>query len=769
MKNRPVSSHSNRSKNSPGRFASVKTLVTSGFGLIGIGSLLLLTFFVSQNSITQEQDVQSNASIPQGQVTISQSHTPTVPVLNQVNTFQLQLNTKTTKISEVTLNFDVITEAANDVTIVEANKNLFVYDIEKLDVDHGSKVSVTAKPKNGDGISTNNAAVDLIKIEYRPTKPGPVALAYDRERSKALVFNTKEDQLSHLPVFLTTVPGTTSPSVTPYAEDFTFLNDNLDNYFKFYETTGSRNEVNPRQLVKDRTYTVRHTSRVQNINKDEQFAIDPIIVNQLKVNDSENVTRTFRRSNFINRIAPLELVFETTFKAKEVNTVQVTADSTNVFPEVSENNNTVSVSYTSSSTLKACNELCSSNAECGDNHTCYNTGSEKRCRLSTNLTSTSCSSNPEKRNLSCNQDCGDNNECANGMTCFQNRCRNPYNTENTSCVNPDARAQQLIRESCNTACTDNRGCANNMRCFNGSCRLATNPSSTSCSAATESTIPKGGTQPTPTAVSQPIATALPTATPRTTATPRPTTTATTSAVITPSPEPTPEPSIEPTFVPTPMPTAMPTEPEPNESVLDTFFRQITDLMNSGALWSSSMLTGALLPIAVIIAGVVLLIIALVIVLKPNRGARIMQTEPLNAPSSPTPVVPELHTKPNPPPPPIPGHGVIMPKRNTITSANGSTVAATAIKNPEVIEMPKPENKPEPTESEVAPITPPQPTSSTPPTAEANKPAQSMLERLKEKGINIPEKKDIAQPDTQAQAPSGDSQPPSQAWPEDNQK
>jgi hypothetical protein len=771
MKNRPIPSHTStkqHSSKSSGTFSSIKTLITSGFGLIGIGSLLLLTFFVSQNSITQEQDVQSEASIQEGAVSISQTNTPN-PSVNNPHTINLAVNTGLAKIEEVTLLFDIITDTTSDVTIENTSPNL-VYSIEKDDVDHGFKVLVTAK--STDGLMTNNQLMDLIKIRFTPTKAGPVLIAYDREKSKAIVYGSdpKEDQLTHLSVFSTYIQGDAPPASYPNPEDLSLLNDSLDNYFKFYETTGSRNEVNPRQLVKDRTYTVRHTARIQNVNEDSGLAEDPIIVNQLKINDSESVTRTFRRTNLISQSAPLELQFETTFKAKEVNTLAVVLDSTNIFSEVNEANNSVSVSYTTSSTVKACDQLCSSNAECGDNYTCHDLGSEKRCRLSTNLTSSSCSSNPEKRNLSCNQDCGDNNQCANGMTCFQNRCRSPYSIENTSCINPDNRAQQLIKENCNNTCTDNRGCANNMRCFNNFCRLATNPSSTSCTAATEATVTRTYTS-SPTKGGQTVV--RPTATPRATATPRPTATA--SATVTPTPQPT----IEPTPVATPVPTIVP-ESKPNETVLDTFFNRLNALMSSSN-WSSSIFTGSLLPVAIIGAGILLLIIAIVIVLRPNRNNKIMS--PVSqAATTPVAAKVPLVAHHNPAPPPIPGHGVIMPKRSTIEAGNGTTVSATPIRKPDVIEapvmpvreIPTPFIAPKPSTVATPPVQAPNP--------ELSKPSQSMIQRLKEKGVSIPETKHESSASSPSsaplqktqipeagEAPNGDSQPPTPAWPDEATK
>lgn len=766
MKNRP---HSTRSKPHPKNFrASVKALVMSGFGLIGIGSLLLLTFFVSTDSLQQEQDVRSDASIEEGTVKISQTNTPN-PSINNPHTIKLTVNTGNTSIQEVTLLFDVLTDTTGAIEIAKSNPNL-EYSIEQDDVDHGFKVLMTAKSKSGDSINTLNNPMDLISINFTPNKAGPFAISYDREKSRAIVkgSNPPDDQLTHLDVFATYIEGTTPPDKYPNPEDFALLTENNKENFSFYETSGSRNEVDGDKLVKDRTYTVRYVAQVQNFNEENTLVEDPVIVNQLRINDSESVTRTFRRADLTRQAAPIDLVFETTFKAQEENDFLTTIDSTNVFLELNESNNDASVTFSNDSDAKGCNETCSSNADCKDNFACHDTGDGKRCRRSDNLSSASCQRDTSKRNLSCNANCTGNNQCTEGLTCSNGHCRNPYDTGSTSCAAPSSQILQAIKDSCDRGCTTNSGCANNMRCFNGTCRLATNPSSTSCTAATETVVTKGYIHPTP----------APVATPKATATP----TATTSSVVTATPIPTPIPTSTPT--PTPEPTP---ESQPNESVLDTFFSRITNIFNND-MWSGSFFSSAMLPIAIIGAGILLLIMAIVIVLRPNKKT----SYPSTSETTP-PIKPELHAKPNPEPPPIPGFGVIKPQQP------GGYRSGATINNPEVIEMPSsqkpaestptqptqfakpkvaipPVPVPTPVEKPILPTQTPAPMASKPPVtqpepsqlSDAPKPSQSMLQRLKEKGINIPDKKAGSAPKIEAST-TGDSQPPTAGWPEDSQK
>ena len=188
-----------------------------------------------------------------------------------------------------------------------------------------------------------------------------------------------------------------------------------------------------------------------------------------------------------------------------------------------------------------CNALCFTNAQCGPNQRCFDTGTEQRCRLVTNVSSTSCASpSTLGQNRSCNESCTDSRECGTGLSCWYNLCRNSVSVEDASCAVPSATQQQALAAQCNTTCQTNADCANNLRCFANECRLATNPSSTTCSPASAATVStrypnKGGTfATTTTPAPQPSAppTVLPSTAPSTAPTPLPTE--------------TPVPSLEPT-------------------------------------------------------------------------------------------------------------------------------------------------------------------------------------------------------------------------------
>lgn len=137
--------------------------------------------------------------------------------------------------------------------------------------------------------------------------------------------------------------------------------------------------------------------------------------------------------------------------------------------------------------VQGCNDSCDSNAECETNHRCYN----GRCRLVTNVSSETCEDyDPGDQGLSfgCNEYCADSDECDDQYTCLENKCRRSDNPDDSSCQIPSSTIKTGIINGCNLDCTANKDCAANLRCYYGECRLATNVSSSSCSSPTTPTV-----------------------------------------------------------------------------------------------------------------------------------------------------------------------------------------------------------------------------------------------------------------------------------------
>lgn len=265
----------------------------------------------------------------------------------------------------------------------------------------------------------------------------------------------------------------------------------------------------------------------------------------------------------------------------------------------------------SSSTVKSCNEKCTSNAECASGFRCYNLGTESRCRLVDNPSSSSCLTTDQASKSSCNQRCEADRDCQTGLSCYTNLCRNPKNLTSTSCANPaTTTASTADTQSCNEACSSHSDCDVNYSCYNGSCRLAVNPSSSTCSATTTTTISdrydKGSTE-TQTATSAAVTKPA---------------TATDSADATVSAQTSP--------TPLPSPTAEPVAPEPEETAWDT----LRNILNQPE---------AQLPLIVIGAGIGLAVLgSLAYALLKKTGVRTVSTTRTSPPPAPaTPPAPSM--------------------------------------------------------------------------------------------------------------------------------
>jgi hypothetical protein len=331
-------------------------------------------------------------------------------------------------------------------------------------------------------------------------------------------------------------------------------------------------------------------------------------------------------------------------------------------------------------TIKQCNESCSSNAECDVNHYCY-TG---KCRLVTNPTNTACV-NPPDQGLSfgCNHYCANTGECASGYSCLENRCRRADNPDDTQCRLPSSTTQQSIAASCNKTCTTNAQCAANLRCYQGACRLATNPTSASCGAAISTASPtlKGGLDDKDSA--------------------------TLSATRSTTAKVSPKPSVSPTVSPKPV-----AESEPGEQSL------LSSLLNKLSLRVLGMIA----------IGFGLLILVLLLLSRLMRRRPSPVRGPVSAPQAPPTTTSDTQYEQE-----------LQAKLNALKQQEQSTAPPSAMTPPPTTMTTAPMETPvaaSPVEMPVEPTV--EPTAETPqPETPVFTRNSSMMERVKEKGINPP--------------------------------
>jgi hypothetical protein len=586
-------------------------LVSFSVFLIVLGGLGLL--YVQQPLREETFDTRRDASVAQGYVDITSTYTPH-SATNPKGTLHLKFNSHERQVSEMNLVFNIITQAisldAQDIPEIHTNftgSTLSITDLEVEGTNDGYLVSMTLKPRYGTTVATTSDTTFAV-IEVTPKRTGDITLSFDRETSHALVpsANGPQDQLEHVPNQVHTV--TVANNSTNVLDDSLYFVESRM-HTRFYKTDGTEISTNNMQLGQN--YRGVITFQVQNSLKN--ITLDPAKNSQVQV-----ILATQGRNRASKEYAYSVLSgsrdgfgdsmeFDFTRTSDEL-LVGLTLNIKENTPDTATTNRAVTtlknrwsrVYYlggTGGTSLKSCNESCSNNVECPANHRCY----QNRCRLVTNLSSSSCSAPPDNGlQRTCNQYCADTRECAEGYTCHYNRCRRPDNVESTVCALPSAALQQAIKDSCNDSCKSNAECANNMRCFMGACRLATNPSSTTCTATTQPSVSTryysstgGPSKGAPSVADRTPATPSATTRPATGSATRPATMsaqpATTAAgLVSPRPTPSPSPQGEAVERVTPAPV-------PSPATSGNFFQRLTQ-------------GGISFPIIALVIGLLLLII-----------------------------------------------------------------------------------------------------------------------------------------------------------------
>lgn len=154
----------------------------------------------------------------------------------------------------------------------------------------------------------------------------------------------------------------------------------------------------------------------------------------------------------------------------------------------------------SASPKAECNEACSKNSDCAEaNHVCSTT--TNTCRLATNPGDANCrAASPTPTPITstkamCGEYCSKNSDCAQSdHICYFNQCRLATYPDRTNCTAPQQTTTVVppaeIAAGCNENCRANSDCSNSSHiCFEGKCRLESYPNSSSC------TIPSSPDQP----------------------------------------------------------------------------------------------------------------------------------------------------------------------------------------------------------------------------------------------------------------------------------
>lgn len=516
-------------------------------GLLGLGGLTLfagLAILVSQFFLSATQDVRRQALVPNGISELTLIPGSGNLDIGKPQQIAIKLNTNSTKIYGVQLKFNVVTNGTIGALDATSNKDITLNQLySKVEkTSDGYLVTYAAVPKEVSSTAyyANNSPTTILTLSFTPTKVGEIKINFDTEDTKTKSFEQNSvDQLKTIgqttynvrtpatvpPATVppaTVPPATTAPTPVVQYDDLYFGTLTEERMkFHFFEKDTSTS-VPDSQLQAGKWYTLRHTTYVMSTKKSSNIDLRTVGT-RINVNNTAIQTKNTAYSDITSKNDGYGVAFELNFVAQDTNTVTLTVDTANVIAEKAEDNNTLTAQFKYGST-RFCNELCSSNAQCPADYRCYNTGTEQRCRLVTNVSSTSCSSGTNQSLArSCNEYCADTSECASGYSCWYNKCRNPRNLDSIRCANPPGYTTSTTiytQAGCNVQCANSRGCQAGLRCYNGACRHPLNVTDISCSpynSAGNLSGSKGEEKPLPTA--------------KPTASPTPTPAATTQPVV----------------------------------------------------------------------------------------------------------------------------------------------------------------------------------------------------------------------------------------------
>ena len=504
--------------------------------LSGIGVLLF------QTPLQESQDIRQQASVDQGMATITT--TATQLLVGEAGSISLQANSQNLPISQIRLVFNVVTTTFDTPELILATGSpLELTESEVEQTADGYLVSLIAQPA-GDQEFRPSSATTFAALRFTPHEVGNVELHFDAENSQVFLQNVtpSEDELTHvtaaqyevttyidLPACIYTYSdwGTCTnqsqtrsvlsktpaechgdPLVSQRCESSTTTSLNwntghvsltADNFYlvangqRFSEPFTNLSLTSDAPTADGDNYTTLEATWTENglpMRLSMYFKHDGTDwwSNELRIYNGENpgdwiyFQRNVGETEAAQQKAGAFFTTRLTDSFASTGTTEFTTSASGIGQLVFENLRLQAFTQygKGGTTVKACNESCSSNAECGVNQRCH----ENHCRLVTNVSSETCSEAADAGlQRQCNQYCADSRECASGLSCYYNRCRRANNPESTSCALLSNTATQNLNTSCNTSCTSNTDCAANLRCHQGKCRLVTNVSSSSCSPA----------------------------------------------------------------------------------------------------------------------------------------------------------------------------------------------------------------------------------------------------------------------------------------------
>jgi len=363
-----------------------------------------------QREIRKPQDLRQQASVDNGQITVSMGSTDLSP--NQPGKITFYVDTAGVQTDGVQLTFNVVTDTLStppSFSILDSVPLQLAYSEVETTTD-GYLVSMIALPQQIGQPFSAATSIPFASLDINPNKTGTISLNFDVENSISTVHasNPPTDELTHI---ATSTFSVLSPVITPECL--------VDTDCASGEICSQSDKV---CLVPDPTPTVSpspNTSPTPTLTPSPTITLQPTPspspTADSGIGGNPNIA-TCNESCAVNADCDVNL----RCYSGQCRLV------TNVSSTTCSSPDDLGLNF-------SCNEYCADTNECASGLICQN----NKCRNPENVNSTSCAAltvaQRNEINKSCNESCSTNSECATNLQCYQGSCRLATNPGSYSC------------------------------------------------------------------------------------------------------------------------------------------------------------------------------------------------------------------------------------------------------------------------------------------------------------------------------------------------
>jgi hypothetical protein len=378
-------------------FVSILMIVGGAIGMVLV-----------QKDIKQSQDLRQQASVADGNVTVTMSSQGLVP--DEAGKVDFFINTNGVQTDGVQLTFNVVTDVLDAppvFTLLDSVPLQLAYSEVETTAD-GYLISVITLPKQLGQPFSSTTSLKFGSLDVTPNKEGSITLNFDVENSISTIHasNPAQDELTHIATtnFSVVDPAgspSPSPSVSPNVSPSPSASPNV--------SPSPSISPNPSPSASPDASPAIGGSQVATCNESCSSNSDCDV--NLRCYSGQCRLATNVSSATCSAPADKGLSF-------------------------------------------ACNEYCSDSNECASGLTCYNNS----CRNPENVSSATCADLTTSQRTasvqSCNESCSSNADCDVNLRCYQGACRLATNPGSFSCT---ASTKKVVSQSVYGSTTKTKG------------------------------------------------------------------------------------------------------------------------------------------------------------------------------------------------------------------------------------------------------------------------------------------------------------------------